>query len=150
MWSSKGASKLDRLRIVLDQPVAKHSTDDNPLLFEYKHEPLATPAEFAWRMLTFTLFASGIVGVTLSVGIFGYRYIVGLNWIDSLLNASMILGGMGQVDPITTTWGKLFASFYALFSGLIFVVSFSVIISPIMHRILHKFHMEEAQRGDDG
>ena len=67
----------------------------------------------------------------------------GLSWIDSLLNASMILGGMGPVDPMTNTGAKIFASAYALFSGLMFIAVMGVVFSPILHRMLHKFHMDD-------
>jgi flagellar biosynthesis protein FliR len=128
--------------------VKKHSTKDKPLKFEYKFEPLATRAEFLWREATFVLMAIGILALALGIGVCGYRIFEGLTWVDSLLNASMILGGMGQVDPIKTTGGKLFASFYALFSGLIFVVSFGVILSPMVHRTLHRFHLDEHDQKD--
>jgi hypothetical protein len=85
----------------------------------------------------------GIVAVALLIGILGYHLIAGLSWIDSLLNASMILTGMGPVDPMKDTASKLFASAYALFSGVVFLSAVGIVLSPVFHRIIHAFHMEE-------
>jgi hypothetical protein len=76
------------------------------------------------------------------IGILGYRELEGMAWIDAILNAAMILGGMGPVDPLKTDAGKLFASFYALFSGIVFLVVASLLVAPIFHRLLHHFHLE--------
>ncbi len=81
----------------------------------------------------------------LLVGMAGYHWIAGLSWIDSLLNAAMILGGMGPVDEMTTVAAKIFASFYALFSGLVFVGAAGVLLSPLFHRLLHAFHLDAAE-----
>jgi hypothetical protein len=85
--------------------------------------------------------AFGITCISLAIGIFGYHIFEGLSWIDSLVNSSMILGGMGPVNNLQTNAGKLFASFYALFSGLIFLIIVGVLVVPIFHRFLHKFHL---------
>ena len=77
------------------------------------------------------------------MGIAGYHWIAGFGWVDSLLNASMILGGMGPVGELQTTGAKIFASVYALLSGLVFVGVMGVIISPILHRMLHRIHIDE-------
>jgi len=84
-----------------------------------------------------------LIGIALGMGVLGYHCIGGLSWIDSLLNASMILGGMGPVDPLHSTAAKLFASFYALFSGLAFIGIASLLLAPFAHRLLHRFHIEE-------
>ena len=89
--------------------------------------------------------ALGVLVFGLGMGILGYHYIAGLSWIDSLLNASMILGGMGPVDPLKTDCAKIFASFYALFSGLAFIGIVSVLLAPFVHRMLHRFHAEERE-----
>src|SRR6202142_1390704 len=112
--------------------------------FEHHKEPLASTGEFLRRMARFASLAVGIILVSLGIGIVGYHYLEGLSWIDSLLNASMILGGMGPVNPLTTTGGKLFASFYALFSGIVFLVAVGLLLAPIIHRMLHQFHLGEA------
>ncbi len=111
-------------------------------MFEHHHEPLASNREFMLRMLRFGAAALGIIAVSLGIGILGYHYFEGLSWLDSLLNASMLLGGMGPLAPIKTTAGKWFASFYALFSGMIFLVAVGVMIAPIFHRFLHHFHLD--------
>ena len=80
--------------------------------------------------------------VALFVGIAGYHWIAGLKWVDALLDASMILGGMGPVTPLTTNAAKVFASAYALFSGLVFIAVMGIVLSPIVHRVLHKFHVD--------
>jgi len=83
-----------------------------------------------------------VVGVALGIGVLGYHWLAELPWIDSLLNASMILGGMGPVDPLHSTAAKVFASVYALFSGLAFIGIAGFILAPFVHRLLHKFHVE--------
>ena len=83
------------------------------------------------------------IGAALGIGVVGYHYFGGLPWIDALVNASMILGGMGPVDPITSHAGKLFASAYALFSGLLFIGAASLVLTPFVHRIMHKLHIQE-------
>jgi hypothetical protein len=116
--------------------------------FEHHKEPLASTPEFLKRMARFAALATGIILFSLGIGILGYHYLEGLSWLDSLLNASMILGGMGPVAPLQTTAGKLFASFYALFSGMVFLVAVGVLIAPIFHRFLHHFHLE-VEEGQD-
>jgi hypothetical protein len=88
------------------------------------------------------LIATVVLAAALGMGVVGYHQFGGLSWIDSLHNASMILGGMGPVDPIRTDAGKYFASFYALFSGLLFIGAASVVLAPFMHRIMHKLHID--------
>jgi hypothetical protein len=83
-----------------------------------------------------------VVLVSLAVGVCGYHYLDSLPWVDSLLNASMILGGMGPVDPLKTTAGKIFASAYALYSGLALIAVVGLLLAPIIHRVMHVFHME--------
>ena len=80
--------------------------------------------------------------MSLAVGVCGYPYLDGLPWVDSLLNASMILGGMGPVDPLKTTAGKIFASIYALYSGLALIGVVGLMLTPILHRVMHQFHVD--------
>jgi hypothetical protein len=87
--------------------------------------------------------ASSLIAFSLGLGILGYHCIAGLGWVDSLLNASMILGGMGPVNALDTDGAKLFASAYALFSGVVFIMATGVLLSPIFHHVLYKFHIEE-------
>ena len=111
-------------------------------MYEHRSRPLLSRAKFARRVVDHLLLAAFLIGVALGMGVAGYHCIGGLSWIDSLLNASMILGGMGPVDPLRSTAAKIFASFYALFSGLAFVGIASLMIAPFAHRLLHRFHLE--------
>ena len=111
-------------------------------MLESRTQPLATPAQFAQRMLSYSLVTAGIILFSLVIGVLGYHYLESLSWIDALLNASMILGGMGPVNALQTTAGKIFASFYALYSGVILLASVGILMTPIFHRFLHRFHLE--------
>jgi hypothetical protein len=111
-------------------------------VFEHHKQPLASQSEFAQRMVRFGLLAAGVILFSLGIGILGYHYLESLSWIDSLLNASMILGGMGPVNTLQTNAGKVFASFYALYSGIILLASVGVLATPIFHRFMHRFHLE--------
>lgn len=111
-------------------------------MFEHHTEPLATQAEFTRRMLRYGLFSAGIILFSLGIGILGYHYFESLSWLDSLLNASMILGGMGPVNALQTDAGKIFASFYALYSGIILLASVGLLATPVFHRFMHRFHLE--------
>ena len=113
------------------------------LKFEHKSKPLLPKPAYISRLWEHFTFAVGIIFGALGIGVLGYHCFENLPWIDSLLNASMILGGMGPVDPVKTTAGKLFASFYALFSGIVFLVAVGVIFAPAFHRFLHKFHLTD-------
>lgn len=113
-------------------------------MFERKHEKLASLSIFA-RRIAMSIFMSGVlILVALSIGILGYRHFAGYDWIDAILEASMILGGMGPVNTLHTADAKLFASAYALFSGLVFIAIMGIMLAPITHRMLHKFHIDEA------
>ena len=113
--------------------------------FERHHEPLLPSELFIRRLARWSAVAGAILLGSLALGVCGYHFFEGLPWIDALLNASMILGGMGPVAPIRTTAGKLFASFYALYSGLATISVAGVLLAPLVHRFLHKFHVEGRQ-----
>ena len=114
-------------------------------MYEKMGDKLLPLPKFARRMaLSFGL-TLAVVSVSLLAGILGYHLVTGLSWIDSLLNASMILAGMGPVDPMKDTPSKLFASAYALFSGVVFLSAVAIVLSPVLHRIVHSFHIEEDQ-----
>jgi hypothetical protein len=87
--------------------------------------------------------SAAVVFSALFVGVLGYHATARLGWVDSILNASMILTGMGPVDPMNTTTAKLFASAYALFSGIVFLSAMGILLAPVFHRIIHKFHLED-------
>ena len=112
-------------------------------MFEHHSEPLAPQEVFARRMLRYSLATAGVILFSLFIGILGYHYFESLSWIDSLLNASMILGGMGPVNELSTASGKLFASFYALYAGVAFLAIAAVLIAPFAHRLLHRLHLED-------
>lgn len=116
-------------------------------MFEHSKTRLATGKVFRVRLLKFTLISTGIFGLSLSIGIFGYHYFAGLGWVDSFLNASMILGGMGPVDMLKTAPAKIFAGCYSLFSGVAFLSAMAIFLTPILHRFLHKFHLDINDRG---
>jgi hypothetical protein len=111
-------------------------------MFEHHAQPLLPRSMFYRRLLLYSAISIGIIVISLAIGILGYHFFEGLSWLDALVNASMLLGGMGPVNPLHTTAGKLFASFYALFSGMVLLVAVGVLISPVFHRILHAFHLE--------
>ena len=112
-------------------------------MFEHHRESLLPRQAFARRVAWHLSLASGLVALALGFGVLGYHWLGGLPWIDALLNASMILGGMGPVDQIATRSGKLFASFYALFSGLLFIGAISLLLTPFVHRLMHTLHVED-------
>ena len=112
-------------------------------MFEHRSEPLATPTEFRRRMLQYGMITAILILFSLAIGVLGYHFFESLSWVDSLLNASMILGGMGPVNPLQTNAGKIFASFYAIYSGVILLASVGILVTPIFHRFLHYFHLAE-------
>ena len=111
-------------------------------MYEHRSEPLLPKERFIRRLALHGVVAGGAIAVSLGIGIFGYHFLEGLSWLDALLNASMILGGMGPVNPIQSTAGKVFASFYALFSGIGFIAIAGILIAPVAHRFLHRHHLE--------
>ena len=116
-------------------------------MFERKHEKVVSVSVFAKRVIVYLGVAIVFILAALSIGIAGYHWIAGLTWVDSLLNASMILGGMGPVNALGSTGAKIFASLYALFSGLVFIAIMGIILTPVMHRVIHSFHVDEEQQG---
>ena len=111
-------------------------------MFEHRKQPLLTPHEFLLRQLLYILVAFIIILGSLVLGVIGYHFLEGFSWVDALVNASMILGGMGPVNELHTVTGKVFASFYALYSGIIFLVTVGIIMAPLYHRFLHRFHLD--------
>lgn len=111
--------------------------------FERHHEKLLPRRLFLWRLARWCAAAGAVVAASLVVGICGYHYLGGLSWIDSLVNASMILGGMGPVDTIKSNAGKVFASVYALYSGLALIAIVGLMLAPVLHRVLHMFHIDD-------
>jgi hypothetical protein len=114
------------------------------MIYEHRSQPLLDRKKFLGRLLKHACVSLGLLLVSLFGGMLGYHLLEGFSWIDALLNASMILGGMGPVNPITTVAGKVFASLYAIFSGVIFLIGAGIIVTPVAHRIIHRLHL-----GDD-
>lgn len=112
-------------------------------MFENRFDSLATRKVFFTRIAFSSLIAMGVVAASLTFGTWGYRVFGGLPWIDALLNAAMILTGMGPVDPMKSASGKLFATIYCLFSGIVFLTLMAIILAPIYHRFLHSFHLDD-------
>lgn len=114
-------------------------------MFEHKQYPVISRPAFVRRVGRFAAAALLLLFISWGIGILGYRILEHLSWVDATLNAAMILGGMGPVNALQTTAGKLFASFYALFSGIVFLVAIGLLMAPVLHRLLHQFHVEAAQ-----
>ncbi|MBE7536093.1 MAG: hypothetical protein HS124_10245 [Anaerolineales bacterium] len=112
-------------------------------MYEHHNQPLASRKVFARRLMRNGAIGGLLILVSLIVGMLGYHVFENLSWLDSLLNASMILSGMGPVNPVQTDAGKLFASFYALYSGIVPLAAAGVLAAPIFHRFLHHFHLED-------
>jgi hypothetical protein len=113
--------------------------------YEHRKQPLASKKTFYIRIATSILLASVILLLCLGIGILGYHYTADIEWLDSLHNASMILSGMGPVVTINSTAGKWFSSFYALFSGVVFITNIGLILAPAVHRIMHRLHLEQGK-----
>jgi len=112
-------------------------------MYEHRSHPLLLWPKFLRRVGRHLAMAVIVIGVALGVGVLGYHWLGELGWIDSLLNASMILGGMGPVDLLKSDVAKVFASLYALFSGLAFIGIAGLMLAPFAHRLLHRVHLEE-------
>ena len=111
--------------------------------YESKHEPLLSNFDFMRRVGRNSLFALALILISLAVGICGYHFLEGESWLDAFVSASMILAGMGPVATLETTGGKVFASCYALYSGLALVLLAGVLMAPVLHRAFHRFHLED-------
>ena len=118
--------------------------------YEHRTEPLLPREQFYRRLIRHMLVAFGLMAGSLGLGVLGYHLTEGLSWLDSLLNASMILSGMGPVAVLHSPAGKLFASFYALFSGAVFLGMAGIVVAPIAHRLLHRLHLEEGLPSEPG
>jgi hypothetical protein len=115
--------------------------------FESKHDALLPHPEYVLRVVRNFGVASALVGVSLVGGMLGYHLTEDMGWIDAFANAAMILSGMGPLEPLKTPGGKLFAGTYALYSGLVLVMAAGVVLAPIVHRMFHRFHLEESAGG---
>lgn len=112
------------------------------MFFEKRHEPIISTSRFLIRLAYTISFGIVFIVIALGIGMWGYHAFENMSWVDAFANASMILSGMGPLTPLYTNKGKMFAGFYALFSGLTFIFMVGVIFSPIIHRFFHKFHIQ--------
>jgi hypothetical protein len=112
-------------------------------VYETKNQPPVARAKFARRLLAHAMAALALLVASLALGMAGYRVFEHLAWVDAFLNASMLLGGMGPVNLPQTAAGKLFAGLYALYAGLVFIVTAALLFTPVLHRVLHRFHWDE-------
>lgn len=119
-------------------------------MFEHRTEALLPWRAFLARVIRLLAIAGGVVAVVLGIGVVGYHALAGLPWVDALLNAAMILGGMGPVDTLRSDAAKIFASGYALFSGVVFIAVAGLLLAPLFHRVLHHFHLELDEADDRG
>lgn len=112
-------------------------------MYESHDDPLLSHAQFLLRLLGHGAMAFALLVASLGAGMLGYVTFEHLSWTDAFLNSAMLLGGMGPVNPPQTEAGKVFAGIYALYAGLVFVVSAALVLTPVLHRVLHRFHWNE-------
>jgi uncharacterized membrane protein YiaA len=110
-------------------------------MFEHRSKPLLTRAAFTKRMIFFGLLSAGSVLFSLLAGMVGYHALENFSWTDSFLNAAMLMGGMGPMNELHTEGGKIFAGIYAMYCGLVFIIAVGLLLAPVFHRFLHKFHV---------
>ncbi len=115
-------------------------------MFEHRTEPLLPKHLFLRRLRGHAVSGLALLFASLLIGIIGFHLLAGQTWMDALLNSAMLLGGMGPIGDIQSDAGKLFASFYALFAGIVFLAVVTILFAPVFHRYLHKFHLEEEHR----
>lgn len=115
-------------------------------MFEHRSQPLLHRRAFLRRVANSLALGAGLIAFSLFIGMLGYHVFERLSWIDSFLNASMLLGGMGPIEQPQTYAGKLFAGMYALYCGLAAILVAGITFAPVIHRLFHKFHMEGPQR----
>ncbi len=114
-------------------------------MYEHRNQTPISRALFVRRLARQLLWAAALLSVSLGVGIVGYVTLEHLTWIDAFLNAAMLLGGMGPVNAPQSFGGKLFAGLYALYAGLVFIVTAALLFTPVLHRLLHRFHWDRPQ-----
>ena len=112
-------------------------------MFEQRTEPLLPWSQFLVRLAQSGGIALILVAISLFIGMLGYRSFEHLSWIDAFLNSAMLLGGMGPVNPLATSSGKIFAGLYSLYCGLVVIFVAGVLLAPLLHRLLHKFHLQQ-------
>jgi hypothetical protein len=114
------------------------------VMYEHRSQPLLSPRHFLRRLGAHGAAALSLIAVSLAAGTWGYHELGDQPWLDAFLNAAMLLGGMGQVGNVTSTSGRVFAAFFALYAGLLLIAVTTIMLAPVLHRILHRIHVEEA------
>jgi hypothetical protein len=117
--------------------------------YEHRTAPLLSTRAFRRRAVRHGSYALGLLAISMLIGTLGFWLLAGQKPIDALLNAAMLLGGMGPVGDINYTFGKLFAAVFALYAGLVFLAAGAITLAPFLHRLLHRFHLEEALRRNE-
>jgi hypothetical protein len=117
-------------------------------MFEHRSSPLLPRKDFIIRMRRCTLLSVEVLLATLAMGMVGYHFLEKMPWADSFANAAMILAGMGPLGNLNTTAGKIFAGVYAMFCGVIFLGAMTILLAPLAHRALHKFHLEKGKENE--
>lgn len=111
-------------------------------MFEHRGQPPMSRRQFIGRLARQGGYAAILLWISLMIGSGGYHWLAGTSWIDGFLNSAMLLGGMGPVGEVKSTTGKLFASFFALYAGIVFLVITALLLTPVFHRVLHRFHWD--------
>jgi hypothetical protein len=124
-------------------------TKHHGVMFEHRTSPLLSRRAFYHRVGKSFLLGFLVITFALAIGMAGYHFFEKMEWVDAFANAAMILSGMGPFGPLATTGGKIFAGFYALFSGLIFITVSGILLAPVAHRAMHKFHLETEKKKRD-
>jgi len=115
-------------------------------MYEHRYEPPLSRRLFAMRMLRHAAAGLALIAGSVILGMIGYHHFAREAWIDAFVNATMLLGGMGQVGDVITTSGKVFSGLYSLYSGMVFLVLIGTMLTPVFHRVLHRFHWDTEQR----
>ncbi len=118
-------------------------------MYEHRGQPLLPPRHFLRRLGAHGAAALGLIAISLTLGTLGYHLLGDQAWLDAFLNAAMLLGGMGQVGNVTSTGGKLFAACFALYAGLLLIAVTTLMLAPVLHRILHRIHLEDSDEEKD-
>jgi hypothetical protein len=120
------------------------------MVYEHRGQPPIPRSQFAMRLLRHGGYTMALVAVSVIIGTGGYHWIGRTAWIDAFLNACMLLGGMGPIGDLTTNGGKIFASLFALYSGLVFLAATVLLMTPVLHRVIHKFHWDADHKSTPG